>query len=361
MIDPRETFRAHFRSLADDCRRCSSIAKSMPDALIDVVLCQVADLRDLDCADVWNFWGEAGREPAKAKTRGLGKKTLALRNHIVEELAKLPELVSTRQVYYRIISAGILPNSTKSYRCVAELLVDMRDDGTIDYARIVDRGRAAVKRSAWSSSIKLMEAATEQFYLERWTAQPTMVHIALEKRALEGVFGEACREYGVPLYPFGGYASVPLLYAWSKDIKAATDRGQRVQIYYFGDFDADGLDIERAAIARLRERHGAVFSWERRGLLRADLDAPGMVVLPSKGSSPRAKSYRDTFGRIGGAELDALDPDELLRRVEDAVEPHIEREAWARIEREEQLQRADMATVFSPKNWPIAVAAARAA
>ena len=57
----------------------------------------------------------------------------------------------------------------------------------------------------------------------------------------------------------------------------------------------------------------------------------------------------------------ALDPEALLRRVQDAIEPHINREVWDRIAREEKgrIQRDDMAAIT--KHWPIAVAAAKGA
>ncbi|HEY6461078.1 MAG TPA: hypothetical protein VIY73_13030 [Polyangiaceae bacterium] len=271
-------------------------------------------------------------------SRGLGKKTILLRQAVLRELDLLPALVSTRQVYYRIVSTGLLPNCEKSYRRVATLLVDMREDGSVPYERIVDRGRARVQRSAWTSSLAILEACTQQFYLDRWSEQPTIPHVALEKHALEGVFGEACEEYGAPLYPFGGYASVPFLYSWCKDIKFAMARGQHVHVCYFGDHDADGVDIERAARDWLRD-HGAVFSWARYGLLRSDLDAEGMVILPVKPTSPRAKGYVHHFGDLGGAELDALDPETLLLRVREAITPYIDVDAWMRIRREEELQR----------------------
>jgi hypothetical protein len=169
----------------------------------------------------------------------------------------------------------------------------------------------------------------------------------LEKEALEGVFAEAVDEYGASLWPLCGYVSESFAFEWATEINAYVEQGKRVAIYYFGDHDPEGLDIERDMIAKLN-RFGAEFSWARKGLLYEDFDRFNLVNVPVKTKSVRAPAYLKQFGNRA-AELDALPPNELHRRINECFVSNIDHEVRRRLLRNEAAERETLRLIAT--NW----------
>jgi hypothetical protein len=297
-----------------------------------------------------------GPASGSRRKRGEGARTKALRAEILSVLDEIGGSMSSRQVFYQAVSRGAVENTKKDCVRVGRLLVKMRRDGSVPYARICDRTRSRHVRPSWAGVMDIMQATASHFRLDYWARQPVVPMVAVEKQALEGIFAEACDEYGVPLYVLRGFNSESFEYEWSEDIKEITESGREVAVAYFGDWDPSGLDIERNSRDKL-ERFGARFTWERIGLLESDFDAFDLVKVPVKTTDSRAKVFLNTFGDCA-AELDALHPDELQRRIHDAIAVHVDADTWRAVQAEEQVQRESLQEVTG--NWEVALAAARA-
>jgi hypothetical protein len=265
-------------------------------------------------------------------------------------------VMSTRQVFYQVVSAGAAPNNATSYRKVARVLVELRRDADIPYDRIVDRTRTKHQHKGWDGVEDVLATFGKHFRRDMWASQDTIVMIGLEKQALEGVFADVVDEYGASLWTLHGYGSESFLFEWATEIKEYVDDGKNVEVFYFGDHDPRGLDIERDAIEKLRG-HGAEFTWTRSGLHFTDLDVFNLINVPVKRTTDKcAPAYLKRFGNRA-AELDALPPDELQRRIRSCFDNHIDHDARARLLREERIQRESIRLVA--RNWDAAVAGAK--
>jgi len=303
---------------------------------------------------------EAGaklRHAAVSERRGHRASTIALMGAVDAVLESYAVPVSTRQVYYQLISRGVVANAERSYEQVQRLIVTMRRAGDIAHDKIVDRGRTKHQRPGWDGAADVMAELHSQYRRDVWSAAETVVMIGLEKAALEGVIAEAADAYGASVWTLRGFASESFGYEWSEEIKRHTENGQRVVVAFFGDFDPSGLAIEADAKEKLG-RHGAVVEWARHGLLWSDFDEHRLVNVGVKDGDSRTARYRQTFGACA-AELDALDPTELHRRVTRVLEQHVDRDALARLRRAESAEKASLALVAN--NWTAALAGARAA
>jgi hypothetical protein len=271
-------------------------------------------------------------------------------------LVTYPEMpMSTRQIFYQCVSLGAVANSETGYGRVQRLVVEMRRSGEIPYHRVVDRTRAKHHRSGWEGAAHIISASATQFRRNVWSSQDTIVMIGLEKQALEGVFAEVVDEYGASLWTLHGYGSESFLFEWATEINEYVDEGKRVAIYYFGDHDPRGLDIERDAKAKLNS-HGAEFDWVRIGLLFDDFDDFDLVNVPVKTKDKISPAYVERFGDRA-AELDALPPDELQRRIRFCIVDNIDDDELERIRRAERMERETLQLVAG--NWDRAVAAVR--
>jgi hypothetical protein len=290
-----------------------------------------------------------------SNSRRLYRRSRELADVILTVLAAYPDMsMSTRQIYYQCVSRGVIQNGEKEYDRVQQLVLKLRRSGDIDYDRIVDRRRAKHHRGGWQGAESMLHTFGEYFRRDIWASQNTIVMIGLEKEALEGVFAETVDEYGASLWPFAGYISESFAYEWATEINEYVDDGKHVTIYYFGDHDPTGLDIERDAIEKLR-RFDAKFAWGRKGLLWNDFNDFDLINIPVKITDTRSRSYLERYGNRA-AELDALPPDELQRRIRQCFDNAIDHEALERVRREEEIQRESIRLVAD--NWKIAVAAA---
>jgi hypothetical protein len=274
---------------------------------------------------------------------------------IVDEYS--PQTMSTRQIFYQLVSRGVIVNDQASYDRTQRITVELRRDGIVEYSRIVDRRRMKHHKEGWDGADELIAACAHHFRRDVWASQDTVVMIGLEKVALEGVFSEVADEYGASVWPLQGYSSVSFAFEWATEIRRLTDRGKLVAIYYFGDHDPAGLDIERDVRDKL-VGHGADFEWERRGLLFSDLDGFDLINVPVKAGDSKSKKYLAQFGNRA-AELDALPPDELTDRIRASIAGHVDEDQLRLIRRDEDLQRESLEIVA--RNWDAAVAGAKEA
>jgi hypothetical protein len=309
-------------------------------------------------------------------------KTQKLIEQILVILETTPGAISTRQAYYALVSVGAIPATASGYDRIQRLLVQLRRSGAIHPERICDRTRSKIVRSSWSGLDSLLESAQIQYRRDYWADQPTAVMVAVEKAALEGFFTEVCDDFGVPLYVSRGYPSYSFLYDWAEEIKLLRDEGKRVKVYFFGDFDPSGIDIYENVAGQIFEfispelsrevrmilsdackqivrdvgddteeeveisfaemmsyKTGIVF--KRLGLLPEDLDTFKLYTLPVKRSDSRSKKFIEKHG-TKAAELDALPPVELQRRIREAIESNIDTERWQRVEKVEQQERLSL-------------------
>jgi len=285
-----------------------------------------------------------------AVSRGRYKKTQDLADAILETLETYSTLsMSTRQIFYQVVSSGAVENKPAGYDKVQRLVVQLRRSGDIDYSRVVDRTRTKHHAEGWKSAEQVVRTFGKHFRRDMWAEQDTIVMIGLEKQALEGIFAEVVDEYGSSLWTLHGYGSESFLYEWAEEIKEFTDKGKNVVVYYFGDHDPTGLDIERAAQHALYG-HGGCFSWMRSGLLHSDFNRFDLVNVPVKNGDSRAKNYLKEFGDRA-AELDALPPDELQRRIRQCIDQHVDHEARARLLRNEAIERETINLIAG--NWEL--------
>jgi len=57
--------------------------------------------------------------------------------------------MTVRQLFYRLVSGGILKNSDKYYHYVSRMMTKARLDGRIEFDWIVDRSRPEYESSVW--------------------------------------------------------------------------------------------------------------------------------------------------------------------------------------------------------------------
>jgi hypothetical protein len=266
---------------------------------------------------------------------GFRAKNLALAQAAVQAAAA-EHPVSLRGLFYRLVSAGVLPsNDKKHYKRLGEVVTRLRESGALPFDWIVDNLRATIKPSSWPGLSDYVEAVERCYRLDYWQSLPTYVHVICEKDAIAGVLAPVTQRYDVALSPIRGYCSVSFAHEIA-DRWNSIDKP--IHAYYLGDYDASGFDLERDVKAKLHRYCEKSFTWERLGVLEEDFDDFDLIPLAPKKTDRRHAAFVRVHGHQC-AELDALPASELRLRVETAIEDHVPKEEWAKLQETERLQQ----------------------
>ena len=267
--------------------------------------------------------------------------------------------LGVRGVFYLAVAAGLCEKNELAYQSVSVVLDTLRMSGEVPFDCIIDAGRKIHSHGLGERSpvLDLMTSSTDydeiQTYLETtveeeaerepWisaperpeyyqAAEPDKLSDALmrsdqvqdqidngpwdgceevpfvicEKEGLAGVIEPICNQYKVPFVAVRGAASITIL----RDMWELLQTGELPwRLLTFYDFDKAGLDIENAAMNRLREFGGDVeWTHQRIAVTPDQIEQLHLPMRPEK-------RY------IGEAvELDAIPPDTLAELVTEAIQ-----------------------------------------
>jgi len=219
--------------------------------------------------------------------------------------------MTVRQVFYRLVAAGAIGKTEKEYNStVVRLLTQMRVDGEIPFDWIADNTRWMRKPDSHSSLKSMLDITASTYRRALWEDQDEYVEIWLEKDALSGDIYRVTSEWDVPLMVTRGYPSISFLHNGALSISA---EDKPSYIYYFGDWDPSGLDIERNIQDRLEE-FGADVEFERIAVTPAQVEAFNLPTRPTK-KTDSSKGFRGD-----SVAVDAIPPNELRGMVRECIE-----------------------------------------
>ncbi len=262
----------------------------------------------------------------------------AIRDAIFELVAEYRPM-TVRQVFYQLVSRGIIEKNEAEYKqTVCRLLVEMRRDGTLAYDSIADNTRWMRKPTTYVSLGAMLVRSQQTYRRALWDDQNCYVEIWLEKEALAGVLIDVTAEWDVPLMVTRGYPSVSFLHSAGEQIAAADCP---TYIYYFGDRDPSGVDIDRFVERELR-RHApcADLTFERVAVLPKQIKQHRLQTRPTKKTDSRSKSFTGE-----SVEVDAIDPDTLRALCEKCITRHIDEQQLRRTRAVEEAERETLATI----------------
>jgi hypothetical protein len=225
---------------------------------------------------------------------------------VIEQAASIVYSYSTsvtlRQLFYRLVSAQVIPNSQAAYKRLSSLTAEARREG--DFPALIDRGRKIHQRIHFRDVADALSTIIGAYRLDRTEGQDVSLYLGVEKAGmvvqLESWFGRL----GVPVLALGGYSSQ----TYADDVTAHTEGQHRPAVLlYAGDFDPSGEDIDRD----FTERTGCWDEVIRVALSARQVRDYRLPVNPGKTTHSRAAGFIERHGSLMQVELDALDPDTL--------------------------------------------------
>jgi hypothetical protein len=268
-------------------------------------------------------------EPGIKKSRGRAQKSKDL-IQAMYDFAEASNPITGRGIGYKLFTpARLIPSmSRNSMQQVYRLLREAREEGIIPWSWIVDETRKLERRGkGWHNPKQFLQTVSHSYRRDFWDQQPLRVEVWSEKGTVRGVLAPILHQYGVGFRPLHGFSSATTVYDVASD-----DDGRELIALYVGDYDPSGLYMSMKDLPERLERYGGSHVEVRRiALTKRDLRSLVSFPAKTKKKDPRHSWFVKNFGDRCW-ELDAMDPNDLRRRVETEIIKLIEPTAWERCE-----------------------------
>ena len=251
--------------------------------------------------------------------------------HIVEEYQGQNIRLTLRQLYYQLVSRGVIANSQKEYSKISRVLTDARYTGLIDWNMIEDRVRVPKLPNHFDNISDLIESAISAYRLDRWEGQEYHVEVFCEKDALASVLYPVAHEWHVAFVVNRGYASATAMYDTANRLIRS---GRKAVILYLGDHDPSGLDMIRDIEARIEE-FGVRISVVPIAITAEQISTYNPPPNPAKITDTRATDYIHRHGPYSW-EVDALPPDILQSLVKENIKYYVDINLMNKVKRKEK-------------------------
>ena len=199
-----------------------------------------------------------------------------------------------------------------------------RRSGEIPWSAFADNTRWYYGSSCFSSMEEALRNTRNTYRRNVWASQNDFVEIWCEKDAIASIILSESDTFGIKVFPLRGFTSGSALHNAADGFKAQVNAGKEVFIYYFGDHDPSGLEIDKSAVKNLWKDHGVKVNFERIAVLPEHIEDYKLPTRPSKLSDSRTKKFKGE-----SVEIDAMPMDVLRKMVRECIIQHIDQQEWA--------------------------------
>jgi hypothetical protein len=230
--------------------------------------------------------------------------------------------LTLRQIFYQLVSKGIIENTTSRYTMLSNLLKNARLENEIPWETMEDRGRIFEDHTGFIDKSSFINNELHWFlngYKKNLLSdQDRAIEIWIEKDALRTVFNKVAEKFSIPVVVCRGFSSISF-------IKNYVDRIEKQSNYfptilYYGDLDPSGWQMPIALKETLQNNFYHAPEIYRGALNEDQVKKYNLPNDPDalKSTDTRAKNYVKQFGNLA-VELDALHPQDLTEIVQNDI------------------------------------------
>lgn len=246
--------------------------------------------------------------------------------------------VTLRQLFYRLVADGTLPNTRNYYQRLSSVTAEGRRNRT--FPALLDKQSRIGRCMSFAGPADAQAWLRDLYRRDRTEGQPWHIVLGVEK---DGQSEQLDRWFTEPLgiahVALGGYASQSLVDKMRDDLLF---QGRPTVLIYAGDHDPTGEDIDRDFLART-----GLFDKVVRIGLNADqlieLNIPPNNLDPKVkaklGRDSRARAFIERHGYLDQYELDAIAPDVLRDLYWNAIQGFWDDDAYQIVLRAEEADK----------------------
>lgn len=274
--------------------------------------------------------------------RGAKQVLIVQAQRMIAEYRERGFTLTLRQLFYQFVARELLLNEQKGYSRLGEAVTDGRRHGLIPWDAIEDRTRhrTPLREGSNTDFDGIMEGGLgsvgEGYSENLWESQRYRPEVWVEKDALIDVVARGCT-HGVTCFSTRGSCSEPLMYFAAKHFASVLERGFISVVLHLADHDPTGKQMTDDIEKRLRKfTRGGGVEVRRIGLTEEQALAHRLPPNIVKDSDSRSAAYKEEHGRDCW-ELDALDPEVIIRLVRNELGKVIDEEAWQKAKEHEAV------------------------
>jgi hypothetical protein len=254
-------------------------------------------------------------------------------------------ILTLRGLHYQLVSIG-MTNDIAHYKRIVSAMIEARWDGLVDFDSFSDHDREMIGITRYEETElhSKIEEGKEQIELwmrayrkNYWENQPYYPEIFIEKKALQGVFQQTCRQNYITLGACKGYPSLTFLNEATGRFKDAEGCGKKPIILYFGDYDPSGEDIPRSIEENIKRLGCESIEVRRIALLHEQVVDWKLPPAPTKVGDSRTANWTG----IGQVELDAVKPEKLQKLCQDAINAIFDTDLYVELREQEDRERIE--------------------
>jgi hypothetical protein len=245
------------------------------------------------------------------------KAAMAALDETLTTVVAADQPTTNRHTFYRAVSAGAIAKTAQEYRAVCRRLVHLRRAGVIPYHWLTDNTRWIRRPPTYGTVREMLEFASRAHRRTLWDQSPVSLEVWCESDSVASVLADVTDQWDVPLMVFRGYSGEDYVYTISEEVKRY---GRPTHIYYFGDYDPSGLDIQRDALARVQTMTPEIaLRFQRMAVTPEQITRQQLPTRPPKPTDPRTAKFQG-----GTVEIEALPAPQLRQLVADCILPHVD-------------------------------------
>ena len=231
--------------------------------------------------------------------------------------------VTIRHLFYRLVGERLLEKNEREYKKLGTYLMKWRRSGDIPWSAFADNTRWYYGSTGYSSMEAALKNTRDTYRRNLWATQPVFVELWAEKDAIASILLDEAGSFGVQVFPLRGFSSGSALHNAAEHFKAQQADGKDVYVYYFGDHDPSGLEIDKSAVRNLRDDHGVNVNFERVTVTYEDIEKYNLPTRPPKLTDSRTKNFKGE-----SVEIDAMPMRVLREMVNECITRHIDPGEW---------------------------------
>ncbi|MGR3935264.1 hypothetical protein [Streptomyces sp. BRA346] len=247
--------------------------------------------------------------------------------------------VSLRQLFYVLLSDGVLEKTERDYKRMCEYVGMARRSGRIPWDMIRDDTQLAVNAPPSFAGLEdfwmAVDAAVDDYRVDRQVGQPVRLELWCETAGMVPQLVRIGEEFGIACFSGGGFDGL----AGKHDAAVRTmSEGRKTRILHLGDYDQSGEHMFSSLaedVIAFAEAAGGEVEFERVAV------TPEQIITYNLPTAPPKATDRRSFSGITTTQAEALPPDILAAIVRQAIEAHRDPEVHRQVlAREQAEQRA---------------------
>ncbi|MFJ2217745.1 hypothetical protein ACIQVO_37025 [Streptomyces sp. NPDC101062] len=249
--------------------------------------------------------------------------------------------VSLRQLWYVLVSDGVMTKTERDYKRMCEYVGMARRSGRIPWEAIRDDTQTAVDAppsfTGPADFWEVVVTAADDYRVDRQAGQPVRLELWCETAGMVPQLVRIGEEFGISCFSGGGFDGL----AGKHDAALrVVEGGRKTVVFHLGDYDPSGEHLFNALaedVIAFAHAAGAEVEFERVAVTAEQVAIYNLPTAPPKATDRRS------FSGTATTQAEALPPDILAAIVRQAVaarrDPVVHQRTLEREEIERQAVR----------------------